>query len=368
MIRVLLLHGGIIPHYRVPIYGYLSRYLLPHGFDLMVTSDGIQADNPHPIDFKYEQMRLSTLSIAKLIYHQDIRIIIDFLIMKHLYMFPTYFIAKGLMRRKIIYWGQGCDLLDSKARIKNLAYATEQALCDAIILYADHLKRYVPTRFHNKTFIANNTLYIDYPGLAPEDRKNVLERYGIETPKNIICIGRMQKRKRLDRLVDALIQMNNSDVGLILVGPDPDGVLNEFEGEKIYKLGPIYGENRFDLLSAADIYCLPGAVGLSIIDAFYCGLPVVTEDGDESAEIMYLKDGVNGFIVNQGNIQEMAQKLQLLLEDDATRQKFSAAAKREIAENGGIEKLCAGFRDALFYATGQKDKIGKDLNNNPQLV
>jgi glycosyltransferase involved in cell wall biosynthesis len=361
MIRVLLLHGGIIPHYRVPIYGYLSRYLLPLGFDLLVTSDGIQADNPHPIDFKYEQMRLSTQSIAKLIYHQDIRIIVDFLVIKHLYMFPTYFIAKGLMRRKMVYWGQGCDLLDSKARIKNLAYATEQALCDAIILYAEHLKRYIPRWFHKKTFVANNTLYIDYPGLAPEGRKKVLERYGIKTQKNIICMGRMQKRKRLDRVADALLQMNKTEVGLILVGPDPDGVLDEINGDRIYKLGPIYGDNRFDLLSAADVYCLPGAVGLSIIDAFYCGLPVVTEDGDESAEIMYLKDGVNGFIVPPGNIPELAQKLALLLDDDCLRKRFSAAAKREIIENGSMEKFCAGFRDALYYATGQKDKIGKNI-------
>ncbi len=136
--------------------------------------------------------------------------------------------------------------------------------------------------------------------------------------------------------------------------PDPDGILNRIEGVNIYKLGPIYGEKKFDLLSAADVYCLPGAVGLSIIDAFHCGLPFVTEDGDESAEIMYLRDGVNGFIVPRGNIQEMTQKLQLLLDNDALRQQFSNAAKREIAENGSIDKLCVGFRDALFYVTGQQ--------------
>ncbi len=34
MIRVLLIHAGIIPHYRVPIYSYLSSYLKRYGFDL----------------------------------------------------------------------------------------------------------------------------------------------------------------------------------------------------------------------------------------------------------------------------------------------------------------------------------------------
>ena len=80
-------------------------------------------------------------------------------------MFPTYFIAKGILGKKMIYWGQGRDLLDADAKIKNLAYATEQAICDAIILYAEHLKKYVPKRFHKKIFVANNTLCFKYPGL-----------------------------------------------------------------------------------------------------------------------------------------------------------------------------------------------------------
>ena len=96
-----------------------------------------------------------------------------------------------------------------------------------------------------------------------------------------------------------------------------------------------------------------GAVGLSIIDAFHCGLPFVTEGGDESAEIMYLKDGVNGFIVPKGNIRSLSNKLLLLLDDHELRRRFSEAAKQEITENGSIDKLCAGFREALCYATFQ---------------
>jgi glycosyltransferase involved in cell wall biosynthesis len=135
------------------------------------------------------------------------------------------------------------------------------------------------------------------------------------------------------------------------VGPDPDGILNNIDGKNIYKLGPIYGEKRLNLLSAADVFCLPGAVGLSIVDAFQCGLPFVTEEGDESPEIMYLKDGINGFVVSRGNKKEMAEKLLLLLDNDRLRRQFSDAAKSEIAEKGHIDNLCAGFRDALRYVT-----------------
>jgi glycosyltransferase involved in cell wall biosynthesis len=354
MISVLLLHAGIVPHYRVPIYGYLSNYLKPYGFDLMVTSDGIQPDNPYPMEFHHIGMDLSFSSIVQLIHKHQIDVIIDFMELRNWYLFPTYVMAKGIMGRKMIYWGQGRDLLDSERKIKNLAYAAEQSMCAAIILYAEHLRKYIPKRFHKKTFIANNTLCLTYKGLSPGvTKENILAEYGIKTEKNIICVGRMQKRKKINHLVEALLSMNRRDVGLILVGPDPEEILKNIKGENIFKLGPIYGDKKLDLLSSADVCCLPGAVGLSIVDAFYCGLPFVTEEGDESAEIMYLKDGVNGFVVPRGNIPLMTQKLLLLLDDNELRKRFAEAARREIKENGSMETFSAGFRRALFYATGR---------------
>jgi glycosyltransferase involved in cell wall biosynthesis len=351
VIRVLLVHAGIVPHYRIPIYNYLSGYLTRNGFELIVTSNGIQSGHTEEINFAYEKMDLSTRSIVRIIKQQGIDVVIDFMQLRNLYLFPTYIVAKCIMRRKFVYWGQGRDLADPTSLVKNIAYRLEQWLADSIILYGEHLKRYIPRKFYDKTFVANNTLYVQYKGLGPGlTREGVLHEYGIKTKKNIICTGRMQPRKRLGNLVDALSHMNRPDVGLILVGPDNEGVLSDLGGENVYKLGPIYGDRKFDLLFSADVYCLPGAVGLSIIDAFYSGLPFVTEDGDESAEIMYLKDGVNGFVVPRGDVRAMAEKLMLLIDDDELRQRFSIAAKKEITENGSIDKLCVGFRDALWYA------------------
>jgi len=351
--KVLLIHAGNIPHYRVPVYGYLSFYLSRYGFDLTVVSDGIEAGNPHTVEFRYMEVPLSAITIARFICRYQIEVIIDYMELRHSYLFPTYLIAKGIMGRKIVYWGQGCDLAAPGAIMKNLAYRTELAMSDSIILYAEHLKKYVPRRFYRKLFVANNTLCLSYRGLPRGvKREDILKKYGIKTRKNIICVGRMQKRKRLERLFEAFVYMDRPDIGLILVGPDPDRILDSFGGENVYKLGSFYGDEKFDILSSADVYCLPGAVGLSIIDAFHCGLPFVTEEGDESAEIMYLKDGVNGFITPRGDVPALAKKLILLIDDGELRRRFSDAARREIADNGSIDNLCAGFRDALDHATG----------------
>lgn len=353
MTRVLLLHSGFIPHYRIPIYGKLSKYLLEHGFELIVASDRLQSGSTEPVEFRYEEVRLSVASITRLVYREAIDIVLLFVDMRHRYLFPTYFVTKTILRRKIIYWGQGLNLADPGS-IKSFAYRIEHALSDAIILYAEHLKKYIAPRHHKKTFAANNTLCISYPGLLPGRRETVLSKYGIHTPKNIICVGRLQKRKRLDHLIAAHSEMRRPDIGLIFIGPDTDGVLAGVQGKNIYNLGPIYSNDRFDLLSAADVYCLPGAVGLSIVDAFHCGLPFVTEEGDESAEMMYLKDGKNGFVVPKGNLQELAAKLLLLIDNDQLRARFSAEAKREVAESGSIDVLCRGFKNALCYVNRQE--------------
>jgi glycosyltransferase involved in cell wall biosynthesis len=355
MIRVLLINQDKIPHYRIPVYGHLTTYLESYGFELIVASAGIQSGNTQLIEFQYAEIPLSVINLLRFILKQKIDIIIFWVNLKYLYLFPTYVISKIILRKKIIYWGHGRDLLDNEARIKNLAYAAQHAMCDAIILYAEHLKKHVVHRFHKKVFVANNTLCMSYNGLkAGATKDSVLAEYGIYTKKNIICVGRMQKRKRIEHLVEALTYMKRSDVGLILVGPDPDGVLNEIEGDNIYKLGPIYGDKKFDLLSSADVYSIPGALGLSIVDAFYCGLPIVTESGDQSPEVTYLKDGTNGFIVPRDDVHQLASKLQLLLDDDLLREQFSIEAIKEINTNGHIDKMSKGFSEALIFVCNKQ--------------
>ena len=352
--KVLLIHAGNIPHYRLPIYERISQDLSQYGFDLIVISNGCDSGELQSWNFQHEKMRLSTLNIARFISKHEIEVVIDYMELRHSYLFPTYFLGKGLMGCKFVYWGQGCDLAATSSTIKNLAYRTELAMCDAIILYAAHLKKYLPQSFHKKVFVANNTLCLSYAGLPPGTGKaNILDKYGIKTKKNIICVGRIQKRKRLEHLLEAFRYMNRGDIGLILVGPDPDAILKGFIADNIYKLGALYGNDKFDILTAADVYCLPGAVGLSIVDAFHCGLPFVTEDGDESAEIMYLRDGVNGFVTPKGHTHILAERLLKLIDNDDLREAFGSAARREIAENGNVSMMCKGFRDALNYVTGR---------------
>jgi len=220
-----------------------------------------------------------------------------------------------------------------------------------VILYSEDFRKFVFERFQEKTFIANNTLNLTTYNICPEKNKHIIKaKYGIYSTKNIICMGRIQQRKRIDDLVKAFRMLDMKGVGLILAGPDSDGILRNVNDENIFKIGGVYGQDSLDLLAVSDVYCIPGAIGLSIVDAFYCGLPVVTENVTHGPEIMYLKNGVNGFIVPKGDITELVAKLKLLLTNDSLRESFSQAAKKEIYTNGHIDRMCEGFLAALTKA------------------
>jgi len=349
MKKVLLINQEKIPHYRISVYNHLSGYLEQRGYELTVASDGIEEGNTQHIKFVHADMRLSFWNLAKALLILNPDAVIYWVRLRHLYLFPILILIK-LLGIKAIYWGHGSDWAKKEnMRLKTWANWIEYTLSDALVLYAEHQREHVSRRFEPKIFIANNTLCFDEFKHPSINHGMLLEQYNVTTSKNILCMGRMQKRKRLDDLFAAFRMLNRDDTGLILVGPDTDGVLQNVEGRHIYKLGPIYGTKRLDLLASADIFCLPGAVGLGIVDAFYCGLPLVTEAGDESPEIMYLKDGVNGFIVPRGDVRELSAKLALLLDNPDLRSRFACEAKKEISTNGHIDKMCEGFCKALDF-------------------
>ncbi|HTG45261.1 MAG TPA: glycosyltransferase family 4 protein [Verrucomicrobiae bacterium] len=352
--KVLLINQEKTPHYRVAVYSYLSHYLSRRGYKLTVVSEGTQDGSCHAADFEHQVRHLNFFSVAALIFKVNPDVLIYWVRLRHLYLFPVLILLK-LLGKKAVYWGHGSDLLKTTAiAFRRFANRIEYQISDALVLYSTHQLGKVSERFHYKTFIANNTLSFQHHSGRFAPKGETLTRYEITTPRNIICVGRMQKRKRIDHLVQAHRLLKTKDVGVIFVGPDTENVLEQVNGPGIYKLGEVYGDRLLDLLYAADVFCIPGAVGLSIVDAFYCGLPLVTEEGDASPEMMYLKQNVNGFVVPRGNIPELAAKLDLLLSDGSLRDRFSAAAKEEIGTNGHIDRMSEGFLAALDYVSGRK--------------
>lgn len=344
MKQIFLFHGGKIQHYRIGVYNYLQSFLKQHGYFLTVISEGLPSDHNPQVNFAEIKMIFSFRRLTKIVNDQHPWANILFINHRERYFYP-FLLYLRLKRNRVITWTHGLNFQKKSDKLSRIAHHVEHALCHRIILYSEEAKRYLLKSHQRKAFSGNNTLNLtDY---TPDKsiKEKVLNRYNIHTKKNIVYSGSFAKRKRLIDLINAFESIGDQETGLILIGQDEENtIIDKIKNNpRIYYLGPLYGKEVLDVLTASDVCCIPGAVGLGIVDSMYCGLPLVTENVEHGPEIMYFKDGHNGFMVPKGNIVALSETLKLLLENDELREKMGQNARNEILTNGHIDKLCSGF-------------------------
>lgn len=94
----------------------------------------------------------------------------------------------------------------------------------------------------------------------------------------------------------------------------------------------------------------PGLVGLGILDAFVCGVPMVTTDcGLHSPEVAYLDSGVNGWMTPD-TLGDFIDAAAAVLTDDALyarlRRGCAVSAKAYTVE-GMAKNFARGVRQCL---------------------
>lgn len=147
------------------------------------------------------------------------------------------------------------------------------------------------------------------------------------TEHRVISVGRYEFQKGYDRLIDAwaLISKQVSDWTLHLVG---EGSLRQELEAKIKELGL---ENSIFLAGASkDVNkdYLNSSIAaftshyegfsLALVEAESAGLPVVSFDTPCGPKDI-IRNGEDGFLVPNGNIEKLAEKLLLLIKDESLR-------------------------------------------------
>lgn len=150
----------------------------------------------------------------------------------------------------------------------------------------------------------------------------------------ITCIGRIAKYKGFQYVVQALTKLNQTGrfpapVKLIIMGKPEEyiGALRETIAqsgipEHIEVLENPSDEVKNDTLTnRSQIHILPShfeATGIVLLEAMAKGNAIMTSDGNEAAEQL-ITNGENGFIFANGNVDELADKLELLLGNNDLR-------------------------------------------------
>lgn len=347
--RRILLVSNRVMHYRVSVYNYFHRQFRERGWQFSVLTNELQPQNKNPVQFKLIEKPFAFSDYRREIARLQPDVVILFLHMKDLILWPLIHYLK-LMGIPVVLWTKARNLDDANNRVRNLLFDYLHALSDGLILYTASLKRFIAPRHHSKTFVANNTInFLDFPAVA-ESKEEMKRHLGIPFDKVVLFAGRIAEegnRKKVDHLIDLFRDLDRNDVGLVIVGSGlTDELRRRVNPRNTMYLGEVHDPQNLQIsrvFRAADICSIPGHVGLGLNQAFYWGLPIVTEEGKQPPEIEYLISGENGYLVAEDDRQALRHRILELIDNDEQRRRMSHNAAQFIRQQASIEGMFAGF-------------------------
>ena len=160
------------------------------------------------------------------------------------------------------------------------------------------------------------------------------------TSKRFLAIGRFSPlHKGFDILIDAfcLFAQHNSEWHLDIVGEGQEGdriqrMIDKYKLNDRITIHP-FTNNIQAYYSRAQVYILSSrweGWGLVLVEAMSCGLPCVSFDCPYGPSDI-IRDGEDGFLVENGNIQQLAEKMELLINNKELRERLGVRARLNAA-------------------------------------
>lgn len=214
-------------------------------------------------------------------------------------------------------------------RVDHVNALTETELDDAKKLWQTLGQSQMPT-----FSVIPNGIHLRYFADLPDDT-DFRRRYGLGEMPTVLFMGRLQRRKGLDALIQAFQQANVEHSRLLIVGPN-EGMMKTIQAlaagdERIVIAGYLSGEERRRALAAGDVFALP-AVGeglsMAALEAMAAGMPVILSPGCNMDEV----ETVGAGYVAAASADAFAVKLRLLLVDSGRRARMGKAAHKLIAQ------------------------------------
>jgi len=150
----------------------------------------------------------------------------------------------------------------------------------------------------------------------PADKRNARIQLGLtENGKKIVCVGSLHPAKGVNYLIEAMALINCPDWSLLIVGGGQERENLQMMADRLEIPVIFSGEvpkSEVPLwMAAADVLAHPTlseGFGLVVLEALSCGIPVIASKIGGIPEIV--EDGLDGYLVEPGNIHELAFKIQ----------------------------------------------------------
>lgn len=176
--------------------------------------------------------------------------------------------------------------------------------------------------------------------------------------KRIISVGRLDEQKGYDMLIDtwAIVSQKHPDWILDIFGI---GKLEAVLQDRIIELNLVDKVNLKGLTKdvvanylESSAYVMSSryeGLPMVLIEAMSCGLPIVSFDCEFGPREV-ISDGIDGFLVKPNDVQALADKICLLIEDERLRKKMGIRAlekSSQYATNAIMPKWISLFEELM---------------------
>lgn len=264
-----------------------------------------------------------------------------------------------LFRKKIIYHFHNKGVAQSSiSRLNNFLYRVTFHNTQCILLsphlYYD-IARYV--KKEDAYFCANG---------IPETKKPKSLTKATNQPCKLLFLSNMMEEKGVLVLLEAckLLKEKGLDFECHFVGAWSDvseeifvATVQKFSIlENVFAHGKKYNEDKSGFFSQSDIFVFPTyyhneCFPLVLLEAMEHGLPLISTP--EGGIVDIVVDGENGFLVPQRNVEVLADKLSVMIQEPTLRTQMGSAGRKRYEELFTLEKFEQNMIEILESAIAQ---------------
>jgi glycosyltransferase involved in cell wall biosynthesis len=193
-------------------------------------------------------------------------------------------------------------------------------------------------------------------GVSPQTLGQLRESLGIRWDSRVaLYCGSLYPEKRIPLLLDAALEIRKrlGDFHLVVIGAGSEAAQVQAASQRhpwIHRVGVQHGESKAAYFAVADVLLNPGAMGLTVLDAFCAGLPVVTTGSAlHGPEIAYLEPGRNG-VVAPDTPREFADAVVDVLSSEQVLFKLAGSARDSATRfslSAMVDRFSAGIMSCL---------------------
>lgn len=153
----------------------------------------------------------------------------------------------------------------------------------------------------------------------------------------LVTVSRLLKRKGIHHVLEALKELNDDQITLDIYGMGnyeselKTQVINLNLGKQVFFREYVENQKLYKTLNKHDAFILPSlteSFGLVLLEAMACGLPVIASSVGGIPEIV--EDGINGVLVEPGNVSQIKEAIMKLKENPKLREKMQKANLKRV--------------------------------------